>query len=357
MASRWRSWWGAAMAAVVADPAACTSPGDDRPDLSGATVEVVAVWSDAEAAAFGRVLDLFESRTGASVEFTSTGSDDIGAVLDARREAGDAPDVAVLPQPGLLDRYVGAGAVEPPPDDLAAVVAERYGRPWRRLTTVDGDTYGVAQGRQQEPRLVQHRRLRAGRGGAPHRPRPPRRRGRLAGGLGHAPVRAVRRPRGGLGAHRLVREPLPAHGRPRALRRPGRAPAAVDRWQRGRGPGGAGPPRSAAPPGPACGASCARSWPTPATRRARPPAWRRPPPRPGATAEPDRAGRRCSASDEALADQPAPGLGGRFVATRSSPASAPSVVNSTPTSTTPLRSARSTRAWPSSGTKAATSRP
>lgn len=143
MASRWRSWWGAAMAAVVAGPAACTSPGDDRPDLSGATVEVVAVWSDAEAAAFGRVLDLFESRTGASVEFTSTGSDDIGAVLDARLEAGDAPDVAVLPQPGLLDRYVGAGAVEPLPDDLAAVVAERYSRPWRRLATVDGVAYGV----------------------------------------------------------------------------------------------------------------------------------------------------------------------------------------------------------------------
>jgi alpha-glucoside transport system substrate-binding protein len=143
VAHRWKHAW-AAMAVVLAfPPTGACSAGHDGPRLAGTTVEVVTVWRGAEAAAFGRVLAAFEDRTGATVELTSTEGRDIGAVLDARLAAGDPPDVAILPQPGLLQRYARDGAIQPLDDALVADVRARYSATWRRLATVDGRMYGV----------------------------------------------------------------------------------------------------------------------------------------------------------------------------------------------------------------------
>jgi alpha-glucoside transport system substrate-binding protein len=143
VANRWT--FGRAVAAgalVVPAVSACTAS-DELPHLSGMTVEVVAVWRGAEAAAFRQVLGAFEARTGATVVFTSTEGKDIGAVLDARLAAGDPPDVAILPQPGLIEHYARDGAIHPLDDALVADIRSRYSATWRRLATVGGRTYGV----------------------------------------------------------------------------------------------------------------------------------------------------------------------------------------------------------------------
>jgi ABC-type glycerol-3-phosphate transport system substrate-binding protein len=128
---------------LLAFSAGCSVGQDDQLDLSGTTVEVVAVWREAEAAAFEQVLAEFEARTGATVEFTSTEGRDVGAVLDARISRGDPPELAMLPQPGLLQRYAREGAIAPLGDELAREVQSRYGSQWRRLATVDRQLYGV----------------------------------------------------------------------------------------------------------------------------------------------------------------------------------------------------------------------
>jgi ABC-type glycerol-3-phosphate transport system substrate-binding protein len=128
---------------LLATSAGCSAADDDQLDLSGTTVEVVAVWREAEAAAFEQVLAEFEARTGATVEFTSTEGRDVGAVLDARISRGDPPELAMLPQPGLLQRYAREGAIAPLGDELAREVQSRYGSQWRRLATVDRQLYGV----------------------------------------------------------------------------------------------------------------------------------------------------------------------------------------------------------------------
>jgi alpha-glucoside transport system substrate-binding protein len=135
----------AAIVVVVGSVVAACSAGADsaRPDLAGATVEVVAVWQDAEAAAFERVLDHFEEDTGATVTFTSTAGEDIIAVLERRLEAGDPPDVAVLPQPGLLSQLAESGALLPIDDLVGDDVRDHWGPVWRRLGTVDDELYGV----------------------------------------------------------------------------------------------------------------------------------------------------------------------------------------------------------------------
>ena len=111
-------------------------------DLAGQRLEVAAVWSGVEARRFRAVLDRFEEATGTEVRFTSAG-DDLPAVLDARLTAGDPPDVAVLPQPGLLAALARRGALEPLPAAAVNLVATHYDPLWRELGQHDGRLYGV----------------------------------------------------------------------------------------------------------------------------------------------------------------------------------------------------------------------
>jgi alpha-glucoside transport system substrate-binding protein len=115
---------------------------EDGASLEGTTLEVAAVWSGAEQASFEAVLAAFEDETGATVRFTSTG-DDIATVLGTRLEGGKPPDVAILPQPGLLRDLVGRDALKPIEDVAGDLVDAHYSEDWRELGSVDGTLYGV----------------------------------------------------------------------------------------------------------------------------------------------------------------------------------------------------------------------
>lgn len=112
------------------------------PDLSGESLEVAAVWTGAEEERFTMVLDAFEEGTGATVQYTSTG-DDIAPVLTPRVEGGNPPDVAMLPQPGLLTEFAGMDALQPLSADVESGIDENYDTVWKDLGTVDGELYGV----------------------------------------------------------------------------------------------------------------------------------------------------------------------------------------------------------------------
>ncbi len=113
----------------------------DVPEVSG-DVEVAAVWTGEEQKNFEAVLDSFAQKSGANVNFTSTG-DDIAAVLGTQIEGGQPPDVAVLPQPGLLRDLGQEGSLKPIEEIAGAQVDEAYAPVWRDLGTVDGELYGV----------------------------------------------------------------------------------------------------------------------------------------------------------------------------------------------------------------------
>jgi alpha-glucoside transport system substrate-binding protein len=128
------------------DDTEATGGGDDgageETDLSGETIEVAAVWTGDEQDNFRQVLDLFEEETGATVNFTSTG-DDIAAVLGTAIQGGSPPDVAILPQPGLMQDLADEGNIQPIEDIAGELVDENYADVWRELGTVDGTLYGV----------------------------------------------------------------------------------------------------------------------------------------------------------------------------------------------------------------------
>lgn len=110
--------------------------------LSGKTIEVAAVWSGTEQSRFQKVLDGFQAKTGATVKFTSTG-DEIASVLQPRMAAGSAPDVAILPQPGLLNDFAKQNRLVDVSSAVDGVVSDNYSADWKKLGQVDGKTYGV----------------------------------------------------------------------------------------------------------------------------------------------------------------------------------------------------------------------
>jgi alpha-glucoside transport system substrate-binding protein len=145
-----RSWralvaLGAALTLVAA---ACRAgdEGDQQEDgqgqFQGEQLEVAATWTGGEQERMEAVLQQFSDDTGAEVTFTSTG-DDIAAVLGPRIEGGEPPDVAMLPQPGLLRDYAAQGVLQPIDDVVGDELEQNFAPIWRDLGTVDDTLYGL----------------------------------------------------------------------------------------------------------------------------------------------------------------------------------------------------------------------
>jgi len=125
-------------ATTTSEEAAAT----ELPRLDGQHVSVLGKWSGEEQAAFEQVIASFEQRTGADVTYSS-GGDNIATVLGTAIQGGSPPDVAILPQPGLLTDLAHAGRLQEVPGPVSDLVDENYAPVWRELGSVDGKLYGV----------------------------------------------------------------------------------------------------------------------------------------------------------------------------------------------------------------------
>ncbi|WP_182876689.1 ABC transporter substrate-binding protein [Microbispora sp. H10670] len=125
-------------------PAASGAPsaaGGDKP-LAGEKIEIAAKWTGDEQANFEKVLKAFEEKTGATVTYASTG-EDTGAYLGPRIEGGNPPDVAILPQPGLVQQYADENALKPLSPEVQAQIDQNYTPYWKDLGSAKGQVYGV----------------------------------------------------------------------------------------------------------------------------------------------------------------------------------------------------------------------
>lgn len=131
------------LAVTVLVGASCTTtPATVEGALRGQRIEVLAVWSSTEQQRFEAVLGAFERATGVEVDYTSAGHG-VPAELDARFAEGRPPDVAFVPQPGLLRRYAAEGRLVALDGIVGPTVARNYGATWRALGSSDGRLYGV----------------------------------------------------------------------------------------------------------------------------------------------------------------------------------------------------------------------
>ena len=134
----------AAIVVALAIVAAGCGGGDDSSsssDISG-SVSATATWSGAEQEAFEAVIAGFnEKYPNVNVTYTS-GGDQLPTQLSTAVEGGNPPDVAALPQPGLLNDLVGKDALKPiefARDDIEKNFSESV----TQLGEVDGTLYGL----------------------------------------------------------------------------------------------------------------------------------------------------------------------------------------------------------------------
>jgi alpha-glucoside transport system substrate-binding protein len=115
----------------------------ELPDLSGESLEVSAVWTGAEQENFMRVMAAFEEATGATVSFVPSG-DNLSSFVGSKIAGGSAPDVVMVPQPGVVQEFAENGWIAPVGDMVQEQLDANYAEGWRELGQgADGEQYGV----------------------------------------------------------------------------------------------------------------------------------------------------------------------------------------------------------------------
>ncbi|WP_257571134.1 ABC transporter substrate-binding protein [Streptomyces sp. NP160] len=112
--------------------------------LDGKEVEVYTTIVAPEDQPFIDTFAPFTECTGITVNYN--GSKQFEAQLPVRVQSGDAPDIAFLPQPGLLQRMVATGAVAEPPASVTKNVDENWTAAWKEYGSVDGTFYAAPLG-------------------------------------------------------------------------------------------------------------------------------------------------------------------------------------------------------------------
>ena len=108
--------------------------------LKGKTVSIYSSILSPESDSLEKSWAGFEACTGVKIQFT--GSNDFESQLPVKVAGGNAPDLAIIPQPGLLASMVATGKAFPAP---AAVLAnmKNWAPVWKSYATVNGKFYGA----------------------------------------------------------------------------------------------------------------------------------------------------------------------------------------------------------------------
>jgi alpha-glucoside transport system substrate-binding protein len=132
----------AAIASVVL--VGCAEGGDETTDdgsVEGETVRISGGITGTEAEALQQSFDGFTEETGIVVEYT--GDKGFEGNIVTKVSGGDAPDIAIVPQPGLLKTLVGTGEAKPAPAEVEANVDENWSPDWKAYGTVDDVFYSA----------------------------------------------------------------------------------------------------------------------------------------------------------------------------------------------------------------------
>lgn len=105
------------------------------------TIRVFGAFQAEEAVRFQEAMKPFEERTGIRVVYE--GSPDFATQIFVQTEAGTPPDVAAIPQPGLMRTFAERGALKPLPQNVLSRIDANYTSAWKELGSHDGTVYGV----------------------------------------------------------------------------------------------------------------------------------------------------------------------------------------------------------------------
>lgn len=86
----------------------------------------------------------FETCTGAKINYV--GDKAFETQILVRAKAGNPPDIAIVPQPGLLQQLVATGAAKEAPQAVAANVDKFWGADWKAYGSAGGKFYAAPSG-------------------------------------------------------------------------------------------------------------------------------------------------------------------------------------------------------------------
>ncbi|WP_425561382.1 ABC transporter substrate-binding protein [Microbacterium pumilum] len=136
---------GVGVAAIAAMTlAGCAEGGGEEAnptDLAGETVTIAGGITGIEAENMQKSFDQFTEDTGIKVEYS--GDKSFEGNIVTKVAGGSAPDIAIVPQPGLLKSLVETGEVKEAPDAVEANVDANWSPDWKAYGTVDDVFYSA----------------------------------------------------------------------------------------------------------------------------------------------------------------------------------------------------------------------
>jgi alpha-glucoside transport system substrate-binding protein len=110
-------------------------------EAAGNVVTVFGAFIAQEEARFNAAMEAFEVSSGIDVEYES--SKEFETLIFVRVEGGNPPDVAALPQPGLMKTFADRGVLVPLWQDIKEIIGANYAPVWLDLGSYEGTPYGV----------------------------------------------------------------------------------------------------------------------------------------------------------------------------------------------------------------------
>jgi alpha-glucoside transport system substrate-binding protein len=110
-------------------------------DLKGKKVTIYSSILSPESDSLKTSWKQFEKCTGVTIQFT--GANDFEQQLPVKVAGGNAPDLAVIPQPGLLQTMVKTGKAVEAPAAVLKNVTDNWSSAWKGYATVNGKFYGA----------------------------------------------------------------------------------------------------------------------------------------------------------------------------------------------------------------------
>ncbi|MDQ1124684.1 ABC transporter substrate-binding protein [Microbacterium trichothecenolyticum] len=129
--------------AVGAIALAGCAEGDSSGTATGGetTVRISGGITGSEADLLNQSFEQFTADTGIKVVYT--GDKSFEGNIVTKVTGGDAPDIAIVPQPGLLKTLIGTGDVQKASDTVSSNVDEYWGEDWKSYGSEDGTFYAA----------------------------------------------------------------------------------------------------------------------------------------------------------------------------------------------------------------------
>jgi alpha-glucoside transport system substrate-binding protein len=127
---------------VALTGASSTAVGSGKRQGVSGTIEIIAKWTGAEQDSFMAVLEPFKkANPDVTIKYQGAG-DNTAQIVSTAVAGGNPPDMATLPQPGLMKQFATSGKLKPI-TFARGIVAKNFAPDWIKIGSVNGKLYGL----------------------------------------------------------------------------------------------------------------------------------------------------------------------------------------------------------------------